>query len=104
SYYRINIGRNLTGIALGMGIYVAVSLTVLALFKFIGPHFEAAWKLLQSGSYFVALAVWTGALWSYAPIPAPPGVPGSGDYGDLAVRTRAELESLRGYFGGTTQP
>jgi hypothetical protein len=100
SYYRISISKNLTGIALGMGFYVAASLTLLALLKFIGPGFHPLWKFLQSASYFVALVVWTGALWSYAPMPSPMISAGPGDYDQLAGRTRAELDSLRDYFGG----
>jgi hypothetical protein len=104
SYYRISIGRNLTGIVLGMGLYVSVSITLLALVKYIGPKFYAPWEFLQSASYFVALLIWTSALWSYAPMPPPSTPPGSANYDELAGRTRAELESLRHYFGGGARP
>jgi hypothetical protein len=99
SYYRISIGKNLTGIALGMGFYVSASLTLLALLKFLGPHFYATWEFLQSSSYFLALVMWTAALWSYAPMPSPNISSGWGNYDELTGRTRADLESLRDYFG-----
>jgi hypothetical protein len=99
SYFRIAIGRNLTGIALGMGLYVSVSLTMLALVKYVGPSFYPLWEFLQSSSYLVALIIWTVALWSYDPMPPPSRPPSSGNYAELASRTRAELESLRDYFG-----
>ena len=99
SYYGISIGKSLTGIALGMGIYVSASLTLLALTKFIGPRFYPAWELLQSGSYFAALVIWTTALWSDDSTPSPPNSSGPGNYDDLAGRTRADLKSLRDYFG-----
>lgn len=104
SYYRINISRNLSGIALGMGLYVSISLTLLALLKFIGPRFNSIWQISQSASYFVALAIWTGALWSYVPMPKPAIPSGPGGYDELAGRTRAELESLRDYFDGGDRP
>jgi hypothetical protein len=100
SYYRINIGRNLTGIVVGLGSYVAASITLLALVKYVGPNFYALWETLQSASYLIALAVWTRALWSYAPMPSPIIFASSGNYDQLAGQTRAELESLRDYFGG----
>jgi hypothetical protein len=105
AYYRIGIGRNLKGLILGMGAYVAVSLITLALVAFIGPRFNFAWQTLQSGSYLVALGIWTVALWSYAPNPAPAGGANGveGDYAALAGHTRARLESLRSYFSGTAR-
>jgi hypothetical protein len=39
-------------------------------------------------------------LWSYAPMPSPIIFASSGNYDQLAGQTRAELESLRDYFGG----
>jgi hypothetical protein len=103
-YYRIHLGRNLKGLTVGMGIYVAVSLVTLALFTFIGHRFDSAWKVLQSGSYLVALAVWTGALWSYAPNPAVTANHIDGDYESLAEHTRTRLRALRDYFTGRKRP
>jgi hypothetical protein len=75
SYYRINISKNLSGIALGMGLYVSVSLTLLALLKFVGSRFTFIWEFSQSASYLVALAIWARALWSYDPAPPPAALP-----------------------------
>ena len=36
-YYRIELGKNVTGMILGFGAYIGVSLTTLALRSFVGP-------------------------------------------------------------------
>ena len=104
SYYRIAIGRNLRGLILGLGAYVAVSLVTLALYAFIGTKFEFAWETLQAGTYDFALGVWTVAFWSYAPNPAPAAnIPTGldGNYEALAGQTRARLEEVRCQFNRT---
>jgi hypothetical protein len=100
-YYRIEVGKNVTGMILGFGAYVGVSLTTLALRSFLGPGFNALWSDLQTASYFFALIVWTVALWSYEPNPKPatPGR-GSAGYDALVQGTRAHLESVRSNLRG----
>ena len=101
SYYRIEIGQNVTGMIVGFGAYVGVSLTTLALRSFLGPRFNAAWGDLQTASYFFALIVWTVALWSYSPNPAPPTTGrGDGGYDALVRDTRTQLESVRSNLRG----
>jgi hypothetical protein len=103
-YYRIELGRNVTGMILGFGAYVGVSLTTLALRSFLGPRFDTAWGLLQSASFVFGTAVWTVALWSYSPNPKPPttgrGGRGDGGYDALVRGTRAQLESVRSNLRG----
>jgi hypothetical protein len=103
-YYRIELGKNVTGMILGFGAYVGVSLTTLALRAFVGPQFNTAWGLLQSASFVFGTAVWTLALWSYSPNPKPPtngrGGRGGGGYDALVHGTRAQLESVRSNLRG----
>jgi hypothetical protein len=103
-YYRIELGKNVTGMILGFGVYVSVSLTTLALRSFVGPRFDMAWGLLQSASFVFGTAVWTVALWSYSPNPKPPttgrGGRGDGGYDALVRGTRAQLESVRSNLRG----
>jgi hypothetical protein len=100
-YYRIEIGKNVTGMVVGFGAYVGVSLTTLALRSFLGPRFDAVWGDLQTASYFFALIVWTVALWSYSPNPKPPtSGRGGGGYEALVRGTRAHLESVRSNLRG----
>ena len=104
SYYRIELGRNVTGMIVGFGAYVSVSVASLALRSFVGPRFNAGWGNLQTTSYFFALIVWTVALWTYSPNPEPPGGGGGGAaYDALVDSTRARLDSLRSHLGGVAR-
>jgi len=104
SYYRIELGRNVTGMIVGFGAYVGVSVASLALRSFVGPRFNAGWGNLQTTSYFFALIVWTVALWTYSPNPKPPGGGGGGAaYDALVDSTRARLDSLRSHLGGVAR-
>jgi hypothetical protein len=103
-YYRIELGKNVTGMILGFGAYIGVSLTTLALRSFVGPRFDTSWGLLQSGSFVFATAVWTVALWSYSPNPDPPAGGGGGaEYDALVHGTRARLDSVRSHLGGVAR-
>jgi hypothetical protein len=105
SYYGIGLGKNLRGLILGFGAYVGVSLMTLAVLSVRGHRFENISGPLQSGSYLFALAVWTVALWSYAPNPAAdPFGRIEPDYDQLAGETRRKLEALRDYFKSPERP
>ena len=97
-YYRIELGKNVTGMIVGFGTYIGVSLTTLALRSFVGPRFNTVWGLLQSASFVFATAVWTVALWTYSPNPKPPDA-GLG-YDALVHGTRERLDSLRSLLRG----
>jgi hypothetical protein len=64
-YYEIAIGRNMKGMILGFGVYVAATLISLTLLQMIGIRFSHAWMFIQPFSYVVALLIWTVALWTY---------------------------------------
>jgi len=100
-YYRIELGRNVTGMIVGFGAYVGVSVASLALRSFVGPRFNASWGNLQTMSYFFALIVWTAALWTYSPNSQPPDV-GLG-YDALVHGTRERLDSLRSHLRGAAR-
>ncbi len=100
-YYRVELGKNVTGMIVGFGAYVGVSLTTLALRSFLGPRFDTAWGLLQSASFVFGTAVWMVALWAYSPNPKPPtSGRGDGGYDALLHGTRAQLESVRSNLRG----
>jgi len=100
-YYRIELGKNVTGMIVGFGAYVGVSVASLALRSFVGAGFNAGWANLQTASYFFALIVWTVALWTYSPNPKPPEV-GSG-YDALVLGTRERMDSLRSQLRGVAR-
>jgi hypothetical protein len=64
-YYGVAIGKNMRGLILGFGVYVAATLIALALRQLIGIGFSPAWRVIQPSSYLVALLIWTVALWTY---------------------------------------
>jgi hypothetical protein len=103
-YYRIELGKNVTGMIVGFGAYVGASLTILELRSFVGPRFDPVWPILQTTAYFFALIVWTVALWTYSPNPDPPGGGGgSAGYDALVDGTRARLDSVRSQLGGVAR-
>jgi hypothetical protein len=105
SYYRICLGKNAKGLLLGLGAYVAISLIALSIYAAFGAPVLRLSGTLQSGSYLFAVAVWTAALWSYAPNPVPPQMGRMGtDYDQLADETREKLEALRSHFNRAAQP
>lgn len=99
SYFGIRLGKNLKGLILGFGTYVGVSLITLALFVVAKQRFQSVWAILQSGSYVLALAIWTVAFWSYAPNPV--ASRSGSEYEVVASRTEAKLKAIRDQFGET---
>lgn len=104
-YYAIPIGRNLKGIALGYGLYVAIDVIDQAVMSHAGSRFQAIFSSIRSYSYFVSLLIWVVALWSYYPNPVPRRPSDSGpSYDVLAMKTRKALESMRGNLGKAARP
>jgi hypothetical protein len=98
-YYRIELGKNIRGMILGFGVYVGASVLSLTTRLFIGSRFDTAWQIIQSSSYFAALAIWAFALWTYEPEPRskPPSDPGGG-YQTLADQTQQVLDSINDHL------
>jgi len=96
SYYGIPIGRNMKGMILGYGLYVGTSLVSLAVRAYAEAWLELVWVFAQPISFALSLSIWLVALWSYAPNPAPgPAVGLEEDYGALALKTRALINTMR---------
>ena len=81
AYFGISMGRNLKGMFLGYGIYVAASLVILAFHAYQGMRIDPKWYILQPLSYDVGLIAWLAGLWSYSP----PGVP----HDDVRIKTKS---------------
>ena len=100
SYYGIKIGKNMKGMTMGYGLFIGTSLMALALRSYAGPSFQTVWAFIQPFSFVTCLSVWTIALWSYEPNPAPnPTIRLEADYEMLAANTKEMLVTLRSYFG-----
>jgi hypothetical protein len=99
SYYGIPMGRNMKGMILGYGLYVGTSLISLAVRAYAEAWLAMVWVFAQPISFALSLLIWLVALWSYAPNPAP--APDTGleeDYGALALRTRALINTMRAHL------
>ncbi len=93
--YSIPFGRNLRGILLGYGLFVAERVVCLTFVPSQGHHF---WFYAYSACYVVALSLWLGHLWSYQAIPqATASVQLEQEYQTIAEGTLRRLEAMRIY-------
>ena len=69
-YYATPLGRNIWGMALGLGLYLSVSVMNFAALELVKSFFSY-WRFVVPLSFIGMLGVWTWALWSYAPNPRP---------------------------------
>ena len=89
-YYAISLGRNITGMAIGYGVYIMFQIVHITIRMQRGDSFEPIWNHVQPFAYLLVLCVWTVALWSYAPAAAPASAPAM-DYDELHATTRQHL-------------
>jgi hypothetical protein len=95
-FYAIPFGRNLRGILIGYGLFIAVRIISL---PFAPAHGQRDfWAYLYSASYLLALGVWLVLLWSYreSPVLKSAGAQLENDYQRLAAATRSRLQAARG--------
>jgi hypothetical protein len=94
-FYAIPFGKNLRGILLGYGLFIAVRLITLV---FVSEQGKDFWFYAYSASYPVALCIWLGHLWSYNESPAAESLAGrlEADYQRVAAATLRRLQSARG--------
>lgn len=67
-YYRIPLGRNTWGMALGLGAHLSMLIINLATLGLVDSFFSL-WRYIRPFGAIAVLSVWTWALWSYAPNP-----------------------------------
>ena len=67
-FYRVSVGKNIWGMAVGMGLFVSISIANFATFDLISS-FLPFWTLLTPVSFLTMMLIWTWTLWSYAPEP-----------------------------------
>ena len=105
-YYRVPIGRNLKGIILGYGLYVAAVVMDDAARSYLGDSFQSVFSSARIYTYLAALMVWTVMLWSYHPNPLPNklGRGMDGDYQALVAKTKNALHDARSYLSKGGRP
>lgn len=95
-YYAIPMGRNMKGMLVGYGLYIATSMMSLAIRAYGSASLMEVWRTIQPLSFDVSMFVWLVALWSYCPNPVPDAsIRLEEDYEALALRTRNMMDSIR---------
>lgn len=95
-FYGLSLGRNLVGLIVGYGLFVASSVTNLAIRARLGDEFQLWWQYLQPSLYAVVLLIWSISLWNYSVVARPSDVlKQSEDYSRLVNSTRTRLGDLR---------
>jgi hypothetical protein len=104
-FYSIPFGRNLRGILMGYGLFVAVSVIQLNFVTHTASRFNDFWSYVSPGSYFAVLGVWAAHLWSYRANPEPKkSVELEVQYQRLAAATSHRLREARGYLAKAVRP
>jgi len=104
SYYRIPIGRNMKGMITGYGISIGVNLMTLVIYSYTQGRYATILSTVGQLGYTVPNVIWAAALWSYAPNPENKAARIEEDYEELARRTQATMDTLRGYLGKAVRP
>lgn len=101
-HYGIELGKNVKGLAIGLGIYVAVAIVNMALNIQFGDKYTSVYTEAQSVAYLVTLGVWAVAMWSPANVrSSPPNAQLEADYDAMVAKTRERLKALRSNFTPT---
>lgn len=69
-YYGVSVGLNIWGMAVGMGLFISVSIANFATFDLI-ESFLPFWQFVSPFSFLAMMLIWSWTLWSYAPEPRP---------------------------------
>jgi hypothetical protein len=98
-HYAIPVGRNFIGIVLGYSLYVATSISTLAIGSQLQYNPRPEWRTVTPLVYTVVLLVWCITLWSYRPNPEPgPESMFERDYQLIAQRTKGILSKAFSYL------
>ena len=102
--YAIPFGKNLRGILLGYGLFVAVRVISSTFAPLQGRR--DFWAYAYSASYLLALGIWLAHLWSYSESRAPEPTTArlENDYQTVAAATRRRLVAARGQLAKAVRP
>jgi len=91
-YYSVSMGRNLKGLTIGYGLFLALSIAALTLRAAVGDSFHDTLSILQPASYDAVLCVWLASLWVKDPVTQrSPSTKLDQDYAQLVAATRKRL-------------
>ena len=100
AFYSLSLGRNLLGLILGYGIFLATSVINLSVRAQVGDRFQLLWVYLQPSLYVIVLCIWGSGLWNYVATQRPARVlQMAQDYERLVSSTRSRLSELRSHLG-----
>jgi hypothetical protein len=98
-YYRLPLGRNVSGMLLGFSVYVGICVANFALAeKFGRALYATTFGLVGALSYTLCLVVWTVALWRYEPVVPVPAAGRVGEHSTLESLTH-QLERFNSTLG-----
>ncbi|HUL34064.1 MAG TPA: hypothetical protein VL128_09290 [Candidatus Eisenbacteria bacterium] len=104
-WYAIPLGRNLSGILLGYGVFVALSVMQLTVVSHYGTRAQQFWNLVQPWSFVAVLGIWAVKLWSPDEITVMSRIRDSEEsYEELANATGRSLGQARSRLGSTVRP
>jgi len=99
-WYAIPFGRNLKGILIGYGLFIAMSILQFALWYYSWDRFKPFWTYAETSSYLVVLGVWVNTLWSSEPLhEAQPVNQFESDYQSLVASTREQFRRTLARLG-----
>jgi hypothetical protein len=91
-YYSVAMGRNLKGLTIGYGLFLALSIAALTLRAIVGDSFHSTLMTLEPASYDAVLCVWLVSLWVKDPVTErSPSTKLDQDYAQLVAATRKRL-------------
>jgi hypothetical protein len=104
-FYSIPLGRNLKGIVVGYGAFLAVSVAELGFAALLRTRIQTVWLHLMPICYLMVLALWTAALWSCSEEPKPQHeISLEHDYRMLVAATRRRFQRSRAALGRAVRP
>jgi len=102
-WYAIPFGKNLKGILLGYGLFIAMSIVQLTL-SYTWGDIRLFWPYVQPVSYLLVLGLWASALWSAQSVPGGKRATQlEDDYEVLAASTRTQLRRALASLGWTAR-
>jgi hypothetical protein len=97
--YSIPLGRNLRGIVLGYGLFIATRLVSLTALAYLGSVFYRLWMYSQQVFYLLVLCIWAVSLWTPSPQPGlAANLELTPSYKEAERETRDRLKRIRSFF------